>query len=212
MKDFKIMGISLPIFAVLGVVLLIAIQLGVLPTGMIGAFALMMFVGALLDVIGNKTPIIKDYFGGGPIVIIFVSAALVYYKVLPPAVITNIRNFMETGALRAFNQAGEAITVGYNGGFLDFYIAAMITGSILGMNRKLLIKAAIRYLPAIAGGVVVALALVFLTGLVMGFGGMEAIYYVGIPIMGGGMGAGAVPLSQIFGGALGVEPSEVLSR
>jgi malate:Na+ symporter len=100
MKDFKIMGISLPIFAILGVVLLIAIQLGVLPTGMIGAFALMMFVGALLDFIGNKTPIVKDYFGGGPIVIIFVSAALVYYKVLPPVVITNIKNFMETGALK----------------------------------------------------------------------------------------------------------------
>lgn len=212
MKDFKIMGISLPIFVALGIVLLIAIQLEVLPTGMIGAFALMMFIGALLDVIGNKTPIVKDYFGGGPIVIIFVSAALVYYKILPAAVITNIRNFMETGALRAFNQAGEAITVGYRGGFLDFYIAALITGSILGMNRKLLIKSAVRYLPAIFGGVVVSLALVFLTGLAMGYGGMEAVYYVGIPIMGGGMGAGAVPLSQIFGGALGVEPSEVLSK
>ncbi|MBS3991825.1 MAG: 2-hydroxycarboxylate transporter family protein [Erysipelothrix sp.] len=212
MKDFKIMGISLPIFATLGVVLLIAIQLGVLPTGMIGALALMMFVGALLDFIGNKTPIVKDYFGGGPIVIIFASAALVYFKILPPAIITNIRNFMETGALRAFNQAGEAITVGYRGGFLDFYIAALITGSILGMNRKLLIKAAVRFLPAIFGGVVVALGLVYIVGLVMGYGGMEAIYYVGIPIMGGGMGAGAVPLSQIFGEALGVEPATVLSK
>ena len=29
-------------------------------------------------------------------------------------------------------------------GFLDFYIAALITGSILGMNRDLLVKAAVR--------------------------------------------------------------------
>ena len=28
------------------------------------------------------------------------------------------------------------------GGFLDWYIAALITGSILGMNRKLPVKAA----------------------------------------------------------------------
>ena len=35
------------------------------------------------------------------------------------------------------------------GAFLDFYIAALITGSILGMNRKLLVKAAARYFPAI---------------------------------------------------------------
>lgn len=212
MKDFKIMGVSLPIFGAVGVVLLMAIWLGVLPSGMIGAFALMMFIGALLDIIGNKTPIVKDYFGGGPIVVIFVSSALVFYKVLPAEVITNIKNFMETGALKAFNAEGEAILVGYKSGFLDFYIAALITGSILGMNRKLLIKAAIRYLPAIFGGLFVSLVLVYITGLVMGYGGMEAVYYVGIPIMGGGMGAGAVPLSQIFGGALGVEPTEVLSK
>ena len=40
-------------------------------------------------------------------------------------------------------------------GFLNFYIAALITGSILGMDRKLLIKASIQYLPAIIGGVIV---------------------------------------------------------
>ena len=32
-------------------------------------------------------------------------------------------------------------------GFLDFYIAALITGSILGMDRELLKKAAVRFLP-----------------------------------------------------------------
>ena len=32
-----------------------------------------------------------------------------------------------------------------SGGFLDWYIAALITGSILGMNRKLLAKASARF-------------------------------------------------------------------
>ncbi len=32
-------------------------------------------------------------------------------------------------------------------GFLDFYIAALITGSILGMNRNLLMKASVRFIP-----------------------------------------------------------------
>jgi Na+/citrate or Na+/malate symporter len=96
-------------------------------------------------------------------------------------------------------------------GFLNFYIAALITGSILGMDRNLLVKAAIRYLPAIIGGVVTALGLVGLVGALIGYGAKEAILYIGVPIMGGGMGAGAVPLSKIFGEALGKDTTEMLS-
>jgi len=194
MKDYKIMGINLPIYLGLLVVLIISIVMDVLPAGMIGAFAFMMIIGALLDVIGNNTPIIKTYFGGGPIVVIFGSAALVYFNVLPESVVKNVNTFMK------------------GGGFLDFYIAALITGSILGMNKKLLIKASLRYFPTIVGGVVVALAFVALGGLLFGQSMSESIAYVGIPIMGGGMGAGAVPISKVFASGLGIAAEDVLSK
>lgn len=96
--------------------------------------------------------------------------------------------------------------------FLDFYIAALITGSILGMDRKLLIRASARYLPVIVGGVVVSFGLTGIVGMMMGYGAKEAILYVALPIMGGGMGAGAVPLSQIFGESLSTDPSVILSK
>lgn len=131
---YKIMGISVQLFAIITAVVLIATYMEVLPKGMIGAFALMMVIGAIFNEIGSRLPIIKDYLGGGPIVIIFGSAALVTYGVLPEYSGAIMSNFMR----------GE--------GFLDFYIAALITGSILGMNRELLIKASVRYLPAIIGG------------------------------------------------------------
>jgi CCS family citrate carrier protein len=194
MKDYKIMGISLPVYLGLLVVLIVAIVMDVLPAGMIGAFAFMMIIGALLDVIGNNTPIIKTYFGGGPIVVIFGSAALVYFNVLPESVVKNVNTFMK------------------GGGFLDFYIAALITGSILGMNKKLLIKASLRYFPTIVGGVVVALAFVAVGGLLFGQSMSESIAYVGIPIMGGGMGAGAVPISKVFASGLGIAAEDVLSK
>ncbi|MDR1301148.1 MAG: 2-hydroxycarboxylate transporter family protein, partial [Treponema sp.] len=38
------------------------------------------------------------------------------------------------------------------------------------MNRQLLIRAAIRYLPAILGGVAVAIALTALVGTIIGYG------------------------------------------
>ena len=84
------------------------------------------------------------------------------------------------------------------GAFLDFYIAALITGSILGMNRKLLVKAAARYFPAIFGALIVSFGLVALAGHFSGFGVVKALLLIALPIMGGGMGAGAVPLSKIF--------------
>ncbi|MCF6460986.1 2-hydroxycarboxylate transporter family protein [Clostridium sp. Cult3] len=191
---FKIFGMSPTMFAIITVVVLVATYMGVLPAGMIGAFPLMIVLGAILNEIGDRLPIVKDYLGGGPIIIIFGSAALVAYGLIPESSIEIMSNFMK----------GE--------GFLDFYIAALITGSILGMDRDLLIKAAARYLPVIFGGVVVSFGLTGLVGALMGYGAKDAILYVALPIMGGGMGAGAVPLSQIFGTSLNVEPAEILSK
>ncbi len=192
-QGYKIMGMSLPVFGIVTALVLTTTFMGVLPKGMIGAYALMMVIGAIFNEIGNHTPIIKDYLGGGPIIVIFGSAALVTYKLLPEYSSEIMKNFMTTE------------------GFLDFYIAALITGSILGMKRDLLIKASVRYLPAIIGGVVTALGLVALTGALIGYGAKEAMLYIGVPIMGGGMGAGAVPLSKIFGSSLAKDPAEMLS-
>ncbi|GAA0737184.1 2-hydroxycarboxylate transporter family protein [Clostridium oceanicum] len=192
-KQYKIMGLPISGFLILLTITIIGVYLNKLPKGMIGALLFMMVIGALLNEVGNNTPIVKSFLGGGPIVIIFVSAACVTYGIFPKAVTENVSTFMKAG------------------GFLNFYIAALIAGSILGMSRKLLIKAAIRYLPAIICGVLVSLALVGIVGELIGFGAKKAIFYIGIPIMGGGMGAGAVPLSKIFGEALNTNPTSMLS-
>ncbi|MFV0503442.1 MAG: 2-hydroxycarboxylate transporter family protein [Lachnospirales bacterium] len=194
MKNYKIMGIKLPAYLAILAVILVAIQFDSLPGGMIGAFAFMMVVGAILDVIGNNTPIVKTFFGGGAIVIIFGSSALVYFNIIPVSVTENVTTFMKSG------------------GFLDFYIAALITGSMLGMNKKLLIKASARYLPCILGGFIMALIFVVLGGLAFGQSPSESIAYIGIPIMGGGMGAGAVPIAEVFSSTMGVPADEILSK
>lgn len=193
-KSFTIMGISLPVFIIFSLVVLASTFLNVLPKGMIGAFPLMMVIGAILNEIGNRLPIVKTYLGGGAIVVIFGSAALVTYGLLPESSKDIMVSFMKAE------------------GFLNFYIAALITGSILGMDRKLLINAAVRYLPVILGGVIASVGLVGLVGMLMGYGAKEAILYVAIPIMGGGMGAGAVPLSQMFGQTMNVDPAGIMSK
>ena len=205
--ESKVMGLPWLVFIVIGVVLYLATILGVMPTGMVGAFAVMIFLGALLGFIGDHTPIIKDYFGGGPIVIIFGVAAMVYFKWMPAEMIRSINSFMTAGALKN----GTAI-VGYKAGFLDFYIAALITGSILGMNKKLLIKASLRYFPVVIGATLVALLLAATFGFIMGFGFQDGLFFIGMPIMGGGMGAGAVPLSTVMSEVLNQPAEEILSK
>lgn len=192
-KSLRLFNMPWQIFAVFAAIVLVATYMGVLPKGMIGAFPFMIVVGAVLNEIGNRCPIVNTYLGGGAIVIIFGMAALCYYRLIPDATVKIVTNFMK----------GE--------GFLDFYIAALICGSILGMNRDLLIRAAIRYLPAIVGGVVVALGLAGLVGELTGYGAKQAILYIAVPIMGGGMGAGAVPLSKIFGETLAQKPEDIIN-
>lgn len=189
----KLFGMELQYFLLVSVVVLVASYFGKLPKGMVGAYPLIIILGVILNLIGDRMPIVKTYLGGGAIVCIFASAWMAWAKIIPPTTTKIITIFMK----------GE--------GFLDFYIAALITGSMLSMNRKLLIRAAIRYLPAIIGGVCVALGLAALVGAVSGYGALKAVLFIAIPIMGGGMGAGAVPLSQIFGNGLGTTPDKILS-
>ena len=200
-KTFQLYGVPWYFFIVFGAVVMLATYMGKLPRGMIGAFPLMIVLGVIFQTIGDYTPIVRTFLGGGAIVIIFGTAFLTTnfgtkdapFTVVPEAAIKIIQNFTSSEA------------------FLDFYIASLITGSIMGMNRKLLIKAAIRYLPAIIGSTFVALLLCGIVGKISGYGLQDAILYIGIPIMGGGMGAGAVPLSKIFGESLSQDPAKVLS-
>ncbi|NLG81470.1 MAG: 2-hydroxycarboxylate transporter family protein [Bacilli bacterium] len=171
-----------------------------LPLKMLGMFGLMIVIGAVLNEIGERTPIVRTYLGGGAIVTIFGTSALVYFNLLPKALVS----YEQTATGTKFSGAINTFFAG-TGGFLDWYIAALITGSILGMNRKLLAKAATRFLPAIIGGVFFAFLATFLIGMITNYGGqgaiqggINALLLIALPIMGGGMGAGAVPMAQIF--------------
>ena len=192
--NIEISGIKLPVYIGIAVLVFITMYLEILPGGMIGAFAVMMVFGGLFNVIGNNLPIVRTYLGGGAIVCIFASAFLVYFGIIPQSVVDNVDVFMNSV------------------GFLNFYIAALITGSILGMNRTLLLKAAVRFLPVAVCAMTTAILAVGVVGAITGYGFVDAIMYVAIPMMGGGMGAGVVPLSGMYAEALGQDSAALISR
>ncbi|MGE4527866.1 MAG: 2-hydroxycarboxylate transporter family protein [Rhodospirillaceae bacterium] len=193
MNNIEIMGIKLPHVLVLSVLVGLACALGKLPGGMAGGFAVTMSMGFLLDWLGARTPLVNNYLGGGPLFCIFVSAALVYFGIMPVSVKKVIDGFMKPS------------------NFLDFYIAALICGSIFGMQAKLLVKAGVRFAVPIFLGLAAASFLAGAVGFVTGFGWSKAIAFVCYPIMGGGLGAGVLPMSEILHGSTQMETKQILS-
>ena len=212
-KPFELFNMPWYIFAIIAVVVFGATYLGVLPKGMTGCFVFMIVLGTIFNWIGDHTPIIKSYLGGGAIVCIFGAGLLVYFGLLPAAKTVDgetVYNMaLPFGKLDLVGSIGTFFKT--EGGFLDWYIAALITGSILGMNRKLLVKAAARYFPAIFGGLILAFGLCCGVAAIMGYPVMNALLLIALPIMGGGMGAGATPLSKIFESSGTLSAADALS-
>ena len=137
LDSFSVIGIPPVLFAVIAAVVLAAsfVTIGpnhkiLLPGGLIGAFAASIVIGGILATIGEETPILNNYMGGGAFAVLFGSSALVYFHIMPAPTVALMKGFIK------------------GGGFLNFYIAALIAGSILGMNKKLLIAASANALPA----------------------------------------------------------------
>ncbi len=194
MGGHQIAGMPLFIFLGLATCVLFSGWNGSLPLGMVGALALMFVLGTLLTELGERIMPIREYLGGGTILAIFGGAALFEYQLLPVQAGQVITNFMKEG------------------GFLNFFIASLVTGSVFGMSGALLKNVAMRYLPVILGGVALALLSVGLVGSLMGYGFKNAVLLIGLPIMGGGMGAGAVPLVEILSGPMQMSSADLLSR
>lgn len=179
-KRKRYFGMSFPVLSVVSFVVLTAMYTGALSTDLPGTFALMFVLGIILKEIGDRIPIWNTYIGGGIVLAYLGTAALVYYKLIPQDYIDSIG------------------VVSSDMSFLTFFIAMLITGSILGLNRTLLIKSLVRYLPAILGGLAGAAGLGILGGLIVGVSPSDAMISYVLPVMGGGNGAGAIPLSQIY--------------
>lgn len=185
LKTMTISGISLPLYLFFMVVISSAIALDKLPLNMVGITILLVALGHLLYFIGEKLPIMNSYLGGGSVFTLLGATLLASFHLVPTKVIDAVSDFMGGGF-----------------GFLDFYIAALICGSILGMNRNLLVKASTKFIPVALITMVVGFFSVGLVGMLLGNGFADSVMYVSLPMMSGGMGAGITPLSQIYADGL----------
>lgn len=194
LKNTKISGVSLPLYALVMIVLAITIYMGKLPLNMLGLTLLLVALGHLFYWIGEKLPIMNSYLGGGSVFTLLAATLLATFHIIPQDVIDATKSFLN------------------NEGFLDFYIAALICGAILGMNRDLLVKASARFIPVSLVTMVVGALAVGGVGALIGEGFGHSILYVSFPQMVGGMGAGILPLSRIYATNLGANQGDIFSQ
>lgn len=189
LKETKILGFPLWMFLILAALMMVMAANDWMLTNMVGALAFAMVVGTLLGWVGDHIPVWKTWFGGGMLFACLVAGAF------------NTFNLIGEGSKEALNT--------FNGttGFLDLYILILITGSVLSVDRKMLLKSFVGYIPTILAGIVGALALAGVVGAVTGVGAIEAITGYAIPVMGGGNGAGIQPMSKMWAAATGGDAS-----
>ena len=142
--------------------------------------AIMFSIGIVFYELGERLPIWNNYLGGGSMLAFIGAAALEYYGILPQKYCDSITYFYD------------------DYGFQTVFISMLIVSSVLGVNRKQLIKAFGGYIPSILGGIAVSAVFGLAAAAVCGVDLKAAITLYVLPIMGGGNGSGAVPLSQMW--------------
>ncbi|WP_338998378.1 2-hydroxycarboxylate transporter family protein [Fusobacterium animalis] len=196
-------GFNLPTFLCLLIVvaIIVYVPFGLDKEGNPGSFLrpnfLIMFsalavFGLLFGEIGDRIPFWNDFIGGGTILVFFMAAVFGTYKLVP-------ENFM------------SAVDIFYGDqpvNFLEMFIPALIVGSVLTVDRKTLIKSISGYIPLIIIGVVGASIGGIVVGFIFGKSPIDVMMNYVLPIMGGGTGAGAVPMSQMWASQTGRPASE----
>lgn len=180
LKELRILGFPVVGFMVLFVCMMAIALSGGMLGNMVGALGFAMIWGAMVGWVGDHIPIWKDWLGGGMFLTCLATGALATFHVVPDSVVETLNTFNN------------------DIGFLDLYILVLITGAILSIDRKLLIKAFAGFIPAILGAVVVSFLFTVIAAFIVGEDPLLGLINVALPIMGGGNGAGCIPMSSMW--------------
>ncbi len=168
--------LPLPVYGVLCLVTITAALAGRLPNDVIGGLSVMLLMGFLLGELGSRLPILKQ-IGGTAILCLFVPAALVGHKLINPDMFKAVTTTFKTANIQYF------------------YIACLVAGSILGMPHKVLVQGFLRMFVPLLCGTIIAVATGLLAGLLFGYDPKHTFFFIIVPIVGGGLAEGVLPLS-----------------
>jgi malate:Na+ symporter len=174
--DFKIGIIPLPVFVVLLAVIAGFAGTGAVPSDILMAIVLLSMGGFTCAELGKRVPIIRN-IGAAAIFATFIPSFLAFHHLLPASILNSVTEFTK------------------DSNFLYLFISCIIVGSILGMDRGVLVQGFLKIFVPLAAGSVAGAVVGTFVGVLMGLGAYHAFFFVVVPIMAGGVGEGAIPLS-----------------
>ncbi|WP_031359884.1 2-hydroxycarboxylate transporter family protein [Caballeronia sordidicola] len=191
--DVRIGVLPLPVYIVLLLVLAAMAASGKLDSDLPTGIALVAVGGFTCAELARRIPWIR-HIGATSIFAAFLPSALIYYHLMPPSVVKSVTSFTKST------------------NFLYLFIAAIIVGSVLSMDRQTLIKGFIKiFVPVCAGSLAAALVGTGV-GALLGLGAKHTLFFVVVPIMAGGVGEGALPLSMGYAQTLGVDQGPLFAQ
>ncbi|WP_434584119.1 2-hydroxycarboxylate transporter family protein [Klebsiella sp. R390] len=186
-------AVPLTLFVGIATIVVVASMAGVLPKNMIGGLAVIMTLGFALAKIGRMVPVLKD-IGGPAILCLMMPSVLVYFGVFDPHTLGTVHLLMKEANL------------------LYFVIACLVVGSILGMNRTILIQGMVRMFVPLVVGTGAAILTGLLVGSLFGYSLYHTFFFIIVPIIGGGIGEGILPLSLAYSAILGQTPDVYVAQ
>ena len=174
-------GMPLWLYLLCSVIIIGVVFAGALGSDITAFIAVSFVIAIIFNKIGKILPIWNTYIGGGLLMIFFGTAVLKQLNLIPEKYVELIGTMVQ----------GDV-------NILHTFIVSLIAGSILSLDRKVLLRSFCGYIPAILGGLLGASLFGIVTGLLFGVSPINMVIRYVLPIMGGGNGAGAVPLSQIY--------------
>lgn len=174
--DTRIGIVPLPVALVVLGVAATFVALGEAPSDILMNIALLATGGFLCAEVGKRLPVLRS-LGFAAIFATFVPSFLVYAHVLPPTLVKSVSDFTD------------------DSNFLYLFIASIIVGSILGMDRRMLIQGFLKIFVPLVAGSVAAFVVGCGVGTALGLGFHHTLFMIVTPIMAGGVGEGAIPLS-----------------
>jgi len=184
--------VSLPIYIIFAGIIFIGMYTENIPVDLLGGLAVILALGWLLGSIGDAIPVFNK-FGGATILAIFIPAVLVFLNILPQNSIDAVNFFMN------------------DVNFKNLYIFALIAGSILGMNRNILVEGFARMILPMASGFILALIIPSIIGGFLGIGFEESLFYIVTPAMAGGLAGGVLPLGLGYSAVTGAAYGELVA-
>ncbi|MBX3737577.1 MAG: 2-hydroxycarboxylate transporter family protein [Candidatus Didemnitutus sp.] len=185
--------VPLPVLVALIGIVGYFVWLGKVPAEMCMMIAVIGVGGFLCAEVGKHLPLLK-HIGGAAICATFVPSALAFYGILPDTIMQPVADFTKSSQ------------------FLYVFITAVIVGSILGMDRRVLIRGFVKIFVPLAAGSLAALIVGTAVGTALGLGARHTLLFVVVPIMAGGVGEGAIPLSTGYAELLHVDQGELFAQ